>query len=235
MQQFTKVTDVDDVHVLIQEALKLKADPLQSNTGKDRTLAMIFLNPSLRTRMSTQKAAQNLGMNVIVMNIDKEGWKLEFEDGAIMGGDSAEHIKDAARVISQYCDILSLRSFARLKNREEDYNESIFNQLIEHSTVPVISLESATRHPLQSLADLMTIAETGIVQPKVAITWTQHPKPLPQAVVNSLLEWIRKTDAEVVLTHPEGYELDKEFTNGIKVTHHQHEALENADFVYAKS
>jgi len=235
MKQFTRVSDVDDVPALIEEAIRLKADPFQSDAGLRKTLAMIFLNPSLRTRMSTQKAAQNLGMSTIVMNMDRESWKLEFEAGTVMDGDSAEHISDAARVISQYCDILSLRSFARLEDREDDYGEHIFNQLIEHSEVPLVSLESATRHPLQSLADLVTIAETGIRKPKVAVTWAPHPKPLPQAVVNSLLEWIRLTDAEVVLTHPEGYELAEEFTEGIDVTHHQNEALEGADFVYAKS
>lgn len=235
MKQFTKVTDVNDVPALISEALRLKAEPFQSESGKRKTLAMIFLNPSLRTRMSTQKAAQNLGMNTIVMNMDKDSWKLEFKEGSVMKGDTAEHISDAAKVISQYCDILSLRSFARLEDREEDYSEHIFNQLIEFAAVPLVSLESATRHPLQSLADLVTIAETGIKKPKVAITWTPHPKPLPQAVVNSLLEWIKTSDADVMLTHPKGYELAKEFTEGVEVTHNQKEALKDADFVYAKS
>lgn len=235
MKQFTQVSDVDDVHGLIKEAIRLKAEPFRSDIGKQKTLAMIFLNPSLRTRMSTQKAAANLGMETIVMNIDKEGWKLEFRDGSVMDGDAAEHVRDAAAVISQYCDILSFRSFAGLKNREEDYSELILNQLIEHATVPLVSMESATRHPLQSLADLVTIAETGIRKPKVAVTWAPHPKPLPQAVVNSLLEWIRLTDAEVQLAHPEGYELAEEFTDGIEITHRQEEALQGADFVYTKS
>ncbi|MDX1617822.1 MAG: acetylornithine carbamoyltransferase, partial [Balneolaceae bacterium] len=201
MKQFTKVTDVDDVPALIEEALRLKADPFRSDAGKRKTLAMIFLNPSLRTRMSTQKAAQNLGMNTIVMNMDRDSWQLEFEKNVVMDGESAEHMIDAAKVISRYCDILSLRSFARLEDREADYSEHIFNQLIEHATVPLVSLESATRHPLQSLADLVTITESGIKKPKVAVTWAPHPKPLPQAVVNSLLEWSRVTDAEMVLTH----------------------------------
>lgn len=235
MKQFTRVSDVDDVYALIEEAIRLKANPFQSEIGNRKTLAMIFLNPSLRTRMSTQKAAGNLGMETIVMNMDKDGWKLEFENGSIMDGDTAEHIKDAANVISQYCDILAFRSFAGLKERQEDYSEEILNQLLEHATVPVVSMESATRHPLQSLADLVTIAEAGIKKPKVAVTWAPHPKPLPQAVVNSLLEWIKKTDAEVQLTHPEGYELSAEFTEHIDVTYDQQEALEDADFIYAKS
>lgn len=235
MKQFTRVSDVEDVYALIEEAIRLKANPFQSEIGNRKTLAMIFLNPSLRTRMSTQKAAGNLGMETIVMNMDRDGWKLEFENGSIMDGDTAEHIKDAANVISQYCDILAFRSFAGLKDRQEDYGEEILNQLLEHATVPVISMESATRHPLQSLADLVTIAETDIKNPKVAVTWAPHPKPLPQAVVNSLLEWIKETDAEVTLTHPEGYELSEEFTKNIDVTYDQQEALKNADFIYAKS
>ncbi|MDX1636993.1 MAG: N-acetylornithine carbamoyltransferase [Balneolaceae bacterium] len=235
MKKFTRVSDADDVGALINEAIALKADPFQSDIGRQKTLAMIFLNPSLRTRMSTQKAAHNLGMDTIVMNMDRDGWKLEFEDGAVMDGATVEHIKDAAQVISRYCDILAIRSFARFEDREEDYSEQVLGQLVEHASVPVVSMESATRHPLQSLADLVTIAETGIKQPKIAVTWAPHPKPLPHAVVNSFLEWIRTTDAEVTLTHPAGYELDEEFSSGVNVTHEQRAALEGADFVYTKS
>ncbi|MDR8392184.1 N-acetylornithine carbamoyltransferase [Aliifodinibius sp. S!AR15-10] len=235
MNKFTRVSDVEDVSALIKEAIQLKADPFLSDIGSRKTLAMIFLNPSLRTRMSTQKAAQNLGMNTIVMNMGKDGWALEFEDGAVMDGSTVEHIKDAAQVISQYCDVLAIRSFAKFEDRDEDYNEQVLSQLIEHASVPVVSMESATRHPLQSLADLVTIAETGIQKPKVAVTWAPHPKPLPHAVVNSFLEWIQTTDADVTLTHPEGYELDEEFSGGVKVTYDQEKAFEDADFVYTKS
>ncbi|MFH5833255.1 N-acetylornithine carbamoyltransferase [Halalkalibaculum sp. DA384] len=235
MNKFTQVSDVEDVSALITEAIRLKADPFLSDIGSQKTLAMIFLNPSLRTRMSTQKAAQNLGMNTIVMNMGKDGWALEFEDGVVMDGNTVEHIKDAAQVISQYCDILAIRSFAKFEDRKEDYNEQVLNQLIEHASVPVVSMESATRHPLQSLADLVTIAETGIKKPKIAVTWAPHPKPLPHAVVNSFLEWIQTTEADVTLTHPKGYELDEEFSGGVEVNYDQEEALRDADFVYTKS
>lgn len=235
MKNFTTVNDVEDVDQLIDEALALKGDPFQTEIGKNKTLGLLFLNPSLRTRMSTQKAAYNLGMDVMIMNIDKDGWKLEFEDGAVMDGGSQEHIKDAAKVLSGYCDILGIRSFAGLKNREEDYSERVLRQFVEHASVPVISLESATLHPLQSLADLVTIDEIGIKKPKVAVTWAPHPKPLPQAVVNSILEWIVHTDAEVTLAHPKGYDLHPDFTQNIKVTNHQDEAFADADVVYAKS
>ena len=235
MKNFTSVSDISNVTDLVDKAIELKKDPVDLAVGKGKTLGLLFFNPSLRTRLSSQKAAYNLGMNVITLNINEEGWKIEFEDGAIMDQGSQEHIKDAVRVISQYCDILGVRTFANLKNREEDYQEKILSRFVAHATIPVISLESATLHPLQSLADLLTIKEQGITRPKVAVTWAPHPKSLPQAVVNSFLEWIAKTDAEVVLTHPRGYELNEKFTTGVTVNYNQEEALAGADFVYAKN
>lgn len=236
MKQFTSVKDVSGtVAGLVAKAAALKKAPFGSKIGQNKTLGLIFFNPSLRTRMSTQKAAMNLGMNVITMNIGEEGWKLEMEDGTRMDGGAQEHIKDAVKVMSQYVDILGVRSFAKLKNRDEDYSETVLNQFIKHSEVPIVSLESAIRHPLQSLADLLTIDEQKIKKPKIAVTWAPHPRALPQAVVNSFLEWSRLTEAEIVLTYPKGYELDPEFTEGIAVVKDQNEAMNGADIVYAKN
>lgn len=235
MQQFLSVSDPEDPGNLVKKALALKKDPFGNQIGKNKTLGLVFFNPSLRTRMSTQKAAMNLGMNVMVMNIDKDSWKIETQDGAIMDGDNQEHIKDAARVMSQYVDILGVRTFPALKNREEDYSEHVINQFVKHSEVPIVSLESATRHPLQSLADLITIEETGIKKPKVVLSWAPHPRILPQAVSNSFLEWIKTTDAEITLACPEGYELDDQFIDGVTISHDQHKAFEGADIIYAKN
>ncbi|MEX2335914.1 MAG: N-acetylornithine carbamoyltransferase [Fulvivirga sp.] len=235
MKQFLSVSDPEDPGSLVKKALAIKNNPFRNQIGKNKTLGLIFFNPSLRTRMSTQKAAFNLGMNVMVMNVDKDGWKIEFEDGAVMNGDSQEHIKDAARVMSQYVDILGVRTFPFLQDREEDYKESIITQFVQHSEVPVVSLESATRHPLQSLADLITIEELGIKRPKVVLSWAPHPRILPQAVSNSFLEWIKTTNAEVTLACPKGYELADEFINGIKVNNNQQDAFKDADVIYAKN
>ncbi len=235
MKNFTSVHDAEDIPKLVEEAIRLKADPLQSRIGHNKTLGLIFFNPSLRTRLSAQKAGYNLGMNVIVMNVDKDGWKIEFEDGAVMNGDSQEHIRDAVKVISSYVDVLGVRTFPELQSREDDYSEKVLRQFMEYSEVPVISLESATLHPLQSLADLVTIEEYLIKKPKVVLSWAPHPKALPQAVPNSFLQWIKKTDAHVVLTCPKGYELADEFMNGVEVIHDQYEAFEKADFIYAKN
>ena len=235
MKNFTSVNDISNVTGLVDKAIELKKNPVDLSVGKGKTLGLLFFNPSLRTRLSSQKAAYNLGMNVITLNINEEGWKIEFEDGAVMDRGSQEHIKDAVRVISQYCDILGVRTFAGLKNREDDYQEKVLSHFVAHATIPVISLESATRHPLQSLADLITIKEQGIIRPKVAVSWAPHPRALPQAVVNSFLEWIAKTDAEVVLTHPQGYELDPQFTDNVTINYDQDQALVQADFVYAKN
>ena len=206
MKLFSSVNDVADVNALVKEALALKQDPFaHQKLGKNKTLALVFLNPSLRTRMSTQKAAINLGMNVMVLNIDKEGWALELRDGVIMDGTTVEHIREAAGVMGQYADIIGVRSFPGLRNREEDYSEMIFNKFVEFCKVPVVSLESATRHPLQSLADLITIEELKTtVRPKVVLTWAPHIKPLPQAVPNSFSEWMCKADVDFTIVQPKG-------------------------------
>jgi N-succinyl-L-ornithine transcarbamylase len=237
MKYFTTVHDIKNAEALINEALQIKADPFGSALlGKNKTLGLIFMNPSLRTRISTQKAAQNLGMHVMVMNMDKEGWALEFEDGAVMSGNKVEHIKDAAAVLGTYCDIIGLRSFPTLVNKAADYSEYILLQFMKYCKVPLISLESATLHPLQSLADAMTIYEhKKKTKPKVVLTWAPHIKPLPQAVANSFSEWMNAINADLVITHPEGYELCEDYTKNAKIIYRQQEALQNADFVYVKN
>jgi N-succinyl-L-ornithine transcarbamylase len=237
MKLFSSVNDVADVNALVKEALALKQDPFaHQQLGKNKTLALVFLNPSLRTRMSTQKAAINLGMNVMVLNIDKEGWALELRDGVIMDGTTVEHIREAAGVMGQYADIIGVRSFPGLRNREEDYSEMIFNKFVEFCKVPVVSLESATRHPLQSLADLVTIEELKTsARPKVVLTWAPHIKPLPQAVPNSFSEWMCKADVDFTIVQPKGYELCADFTQGANITYNQDEALAGADFIYVKN
>jgi len=238
MKHFTSVHDVKDLNGLIKEAIQLKKDPWgHSHLGKNKTLGLIFLNPSLRTRLSSQKAAQLLGMNAMVMNMDKEGWALEWTDGAVMNTNKTEHIKDAAMVLSTYCDIIGIRCFPTLTNREADYSEHAIKQLIKYSTVPVVSLESATLHPLQSLADCVSINETWRkkTKPKVVLTWAPHVKALPQAVANSFSEWMQKLDVDFVITHPKGYELAPEFTKGATIEHEQEKVLKGADFVYVKN
>lgn len=238
MRNFTSVNDVDNLSGLVQEALDLKKNPFAyKDLGKNKTLGLIFLNPSLRTRLSSQKAAQNLGMEAIVMNIDKEGWALETRDGVIMNGTTVEHIREAAGVMGEYFDILGIRSFPSLQNREEDYSEDILQKFINYSKIPVVSLESGTRHPLQSLADLITITEHkgSKLKPKVVLTWAPHVKALPQAVPNSFAEWMCQAEVDFVITHPEGYELNEEFTPGATITHNQEEALQDADFIYVKN
>jgi N-succinyl-L-ornithine transcarbamylase len=237
MKIFSSVHDVTDINALAAEALALKANPYAfQHLGKNKTLGLVFLNPSLRTRMSTQKAALNLGMNVMVLNMDKEGWALELQDGVIMNGTSVEHIREAAAVLGQYVDIIGIRSFPGLKDRDEDYSEMVFNKFVKYCGVPVVSLESATRHPLQSLADLVTITELKIKpRPKVVLTWAPHIKPLPQAVPNSFSEWMCKADVDFIITHPKGYELSTDFTQGATITHNQDDALADADFIYVKN
>ncbi|HEY1024163.1 MAG TPA: acetylornithine carbamoyltransferase [Sphingobacteriaceae bacterium] len=241
MKLFSSVNDAGNLRELVSEALTLKSSPYQhKQLGENRTLGLVFLNPSLRTRLSTQKAAMNLGMNVMVMNMDKEGWALETRDGVVMNGTTVEHIREAAAVMGEYCDILGLRSFPALKDREEDYSEDLFNKFVNFCKVPVVSLESATRHPLQSLTDLITIQENkNTERPKVVLTWAPHIKPLPQAVPNSFAEWMCKAQSEglvdFVITHPEGYELAEGFTPGARIIHDQDEALAGADFVYVKN
>jgi len=238
MRQFTSVKDVADVNDLVEEALAVKKSPFAYKAlGQDKTIGLLFLNPSLRTRLSTQKAALNLGMNVMVMNMDKEGWALEFNDGAVMNGTSVEHIKDAAAVMGLYCDIIGIRCFPNLKNSEEDYSEDLLYKFIQYCKVPVVSLESATLHPLQSLADLITIKENWHEnrKPKVVLTWAPHIKPLPQAVANSFAEWMGKSDVELTIAHPEGFELSETFTKGAQIIYIQEEALKSADFIYVKN
>jgi N-succinyl-L-ornithine transcarbamylase len=237
MKKFTSVNDVTDLKAVVAEALALKNDPYaHQHLGKNKTLGLVFLNPSLRTRMSTQKAALNLGMNVMVLNIDKEGWALELRDNVVMNGTTVEHIREAAAVMGEYLDIIGVRSFPGLKDRDEDYTEVIFNKFVEYCGIPIVSLESATRHPLQSLADLITIEELKTkARPKVVLTWAPHIKPLPQAVPNSFAEWMCKADVDFTITHPAGYELSTDFTQGATITHNQDEALANADFIYVKN
>ena len=237
MKNFTSIADIDsaDPMPLVEEAINIKNSNTIEKIGTGKTLGLIFLNSSLRTRMSSEKAASNLGMNTMVMNLNNDGWNIEYEDGAIMDGSSQEHIQDAVKVMSGYCDIIGVRTFGELKNQREDYQEKVLNAFLEHASVPVISLESATLHPLQSFADLITIKEFNITKPKIVVSWAPHPKALPQAVVNSFLEWIKKTDANVILTHPEGYNLADKYTKGIEISHDQNKALKNADFVYVKN
>src|SRR6195952_1225324 len=237
MKLFSSVNDVSDINALVKEALKLKEFPYAfKSLGENKTMALVFLNPSLRTRMSTQKAALNLGMNVMVLNMDKEGWALELRDNVIMNGTTVEHIREAAAVMGEYADIIGVRSFPGLKDREEDYSEMIFSKFVQFCGVPVVSLESATRHPLQSLADLITIEELKTRErPKVVLTWAPHVKPLPQAVPNSFAEWMCKAEVDFVIAHPKGYELCTDFTQGATITHNQDEALQDADFIYVKN
>jgi N-succinyl-L-ornithine transcarbamylase len=237
MRHFISVNDVTSIPDLLKDAIALKKDPYAfRKLGENKTLGLIFLNPSLRTRISTQKAAINLGMDVIVMNMDKEGWALETQDGVIMNHNTVEHIREAAAVMGEYCDIIGVRSFPKLADKEEDYSEDFFNKFVKHAGVPIVSLESATLHPLQSFADLLTIEEHKTkARPKVVLTWAPHIKPLPQAVANSFAEWMNKTDVDFVITHPEGYDLAKEFSGNAKVEYNQDKALEGADFVYIKN
>ena len=239
MKKFISVQDAPDIEKLVNLALKYKADPFSDATlGKNKTIGLLFLNPSLRTRISTQVAAKNLGMEVIVFNIDKDGWQLEFGEGVVMNGNTTEHIKEAAAVLGQYVSILGVRSFPGLKDRTMDYSEQVINNFIRYAGVPVVSLESATLHPLQSLADVITISELKPAgrKPKVVMTWAPHVKNLPQAVPNSFAEWINAWgQTDFVIAHPAGYELDERFTNGARITNNQQEALKDADFVYVKN
>ena len=237
MKKFTCVEDIGYLKEALREALEVKRDRYAyKHLGENKTLLMIFFNSSLRTRLSTQKAAMNLGMNVMVLDVNQGAWKLETERGVVMDGDKAEHLLEAIPVMGSYCDIIGVRSFAGLKNRDEDYEERVLEQFIKYSGKPVFSMEAATRHPLQSFADMITIEEHKRTQrPKVVLTWAPHPKALPQAVANSFAEWVLKSDYELVITHPEGYELDEEFTRGATIEYDQRKAFEGADFIYAKT
>ncbi|WP_298732741.1 acetylornithine carbamoyltransferase [uncultured Chitinophaga sp.] len=239
MKQFISVDDVPGVPRLVETALGYKKDPFKDRVlGAGKTLGMIFLNPSLRTRLSTQVAAKNLGMEVVVFNIDKEGWALEMTDGTVMSGNTTEHVKEAAAVMGQYFDIMAIRTFPGLKHKEEDYTEKYIKQFIKYAGVPIVSLESATLHPLQSLTDVITIREHWQEKrkPKVVMTWAPHVKALPQAVPNSFAQWINAWgEADFVITHPKGYELDHAFSGNAPIEYDQDKALEDADFVYVKN
>ena len=237
MRHFTSIHDVANLKELLAEALIIKDNPFQYETlGKHRTMGLLFFNPSLRTRLSTQKAAENLGMNTMVLNINEDGWKIETQFGVVMNGDKAEHIKEAAAVIGRYCDIIGIRSFPGLKDREADYSESVINQFIQYAGVPIVSMESATRHPLQSFADVFTIEQYKKTErPKVLLAWAPHCRALPQSVPNSFAEWAVAAGYEVMVTHPEGYELDPKFTQGATIEYDREKAYRGADFVYAKN
>ena len=237
MKQFVSIEDVSDVEALLHKAMEIKRNPL-SNTelGRNKSMGLIFLNPSLRTRISSQRAAMNLGLDVILFDINKGGWKLEFGDGVIMDGDSSEHIIEAAGVLGHYFDILAIRSFAHLKCKEDDYSEKIINAFIRYSGIPIINMESATAHPLQAFADLITIKEHQKQErPKVVLSWAPHPKPLPQAVANSFVRWMKVSDMNLIVTHPDGYDLSSEIMEGVRFEPNQLKAFEGADFIYAKN
>jgi N-succinyl-L-ornithine transcarbamylase len=239
MKNFLSVEDVPNIKELVQKALDYKIDPLSSKSlGAGKRMGLLFLNPSMRTRLSTQIAASNLGMETIVFNVGQEGWSLEFEEEVIMSGTTVEHVKDAAPILGKYFDILGIRTFPTLKDKAEDYSEFYIKQFVKYSGIPVVSLESATVHPLQSLTDIITITETFKEnrKPKIALTWAPHVKALPQCVANSFAQWVNAWgEADFVIAHPEDYELDKKFTGSATITHDQHYALQEADFVYVKN
>lgn len=239
MKNFISVKDVTDIDELIVKALNYKKDPFcNKELGINKRAGLLFMNPSMRTRISTQIAAQNLGMEAIVFNLDKEGWKLELEDGVVMDGTSVEHIKDAAPILGSYFDILCVRTFPTLADKTQDYSEHFIEQLKKYAGIPIVSMESATLHPLQSFTDVITIAETFKEQrkPKVVLTWAPHVKPLPQCVANSFAEWAGAWDkVDLVITHPKGYELDTQFTQGATIEYDRAKALERADYVYVKN
>jgi len=237
MKHFTSVQDIGDLKQALAKARYVKENPFADQAlGRNKTLMLIFFNSSLRTRLSTQKAGMNLGMNVIVLDINQGAWKLETERGVVMDGDKPEHILEAIPVMGSYCDVIGVRSFAQFENKEDDYNEVILNQFIRYSGKPVFSMEAATRHPLQSFADLITVEEyKKRERPKVVLTWAPHPRALPQAVPNSFAEWMNAADYEFVITHPEGYELDDRFVGNARVEYDKEKAYRDADFIYAKN
>ncbi|MFN2457847.1 MAG: acetylornithine carbamoyltransferase [Chitinophagaceae bacterium] len=244
MKQFISVDDVPDINGLVRKAQAYKSEPFKDNLlGANKRIGCLFLNPSMRTRLSTQIAAQNLGMEAIIFNVGQEGWALEFEEGVVMNGSAVEHVKDAAPVFGKYFDILAIRTFPSLKNREDDYSELFINQFVMYAGIPVISLESATLHPLQSLTDILTIKEqippsskSGVKGLKIVLSWAPHVKPLPQCVSNSFAQWVNAWgESNFVITHPEGYDLAEEFTKSAMITTNQEEALKDADFVYIKN
>lgn len=237
MKQFLSVKDVEDLLGLLEEAKQVKKTPhAWKHLGENKSICLLFLNPSLRTRLSSQRAAANLGLEVVVLDVNAGSWKLEFGDGVVMNGDTAEHVKEAAAVIGAYFDLIAIRAFAELKDKEEDYSEKVLNAFIKYCGVPVVSLESATGHPLQSFADLITIEEhKTVARPKVVLTWAPHPRALPHAVPNSFVEWMQAADVDLVVTHPEGYELSPEIMGDQEPEYDQEKAFAGADFVYAKN
>ena len=237
MKNYLSIQDISNLDQWVKEAIELKKRPLSNiGLGKDKTIGLLFFNSSLRTRLSTHKAALNLGMNVMVMNIGKDGWLLDFEDGSVMDHKSAEHVKEAAQVVSQYCDIIAVRAFASLQDRKEDEAELVLKGFTKYAGVPIVNMESSIHHPLQALADAITIADHKKTdKPKVVLSWAPHPKPLPHAVANSFVEMMQKTNSEFVITHPEGYDLDPRITKNSLVEYDQKKALKDADFVYVKN
>lgn len=237
MNSFLSIKDVENLPALVKEALEIKKNPhVHSEFGRRKSMCLIFLNPSLRTRLSAQKAAFNLGLNTAVLDVGSQGWKLEFADGVVMDSDKAEHIKEAAAVIGSYFDIVAIRAFAKLQNREEDYSEQVMESFREYCPVPIINMESSTGHPLQAFADLITIKEhTTMEKPKVVLTWAPHPQALPQAVANSFSQWVQAAGYDLTITHPQGYELVEEVVGSARVEYNQQKAFEGADFVYAKN
>lgn len=237
MKHYTSINDIDNIHIWIKEARSLKRKPLNYNhLGQNKTLGLLFFNSSLRTRLSTQKAALNLGMNPIVMNVSGDAWGLEFEDGTVMNGSTAEHIKEAAAVVSQYCDIIAVRAFPTLTDKAKDESEQVMSAFKKYASVPIVNMESATGHPLQGLTDALTISEfKKKAKPKVVLSWAPHIKPLPHAVANSFTQAMQKMDVEFVITNPEGYDLNPEITGDTPICHNQEEAFKDADFIYTKN
>ena len=237
MKNYLSIKNIDNLSKWVEEARNLKANPTAyKSLGKNKTICLLFFNNSLRTRLSTQKAAMNLGMEVMVMNFGSEGWQLEFEDGVVMNQGKSEHIKEAAKVISQFCDMVAIRAFASLQNKEKDEAEIVLNGFKKYASVPIVNMESSVGHPLQALADAITLNEQNTKKkPKVVLSWAPHPKALPHAVANSFIEMIQLQDAEFVITHPKGYELNPAITKDIPIEYNQKKACENADFIYVKN
>ena len=237
MKNFINSDDISDYKKIVEEAIQLKSNPNQlEDIGKNKSIGLLFFNPSLRTRISTQKASMILGLKTFVMNFNSEGWQLEFENNTIMSEDKAEHVKDAAKVLSEYCDIIAIRKFADLNNKIDDEKEIVLSSFLKYSTVPILNLESSTFHPLQGLADGITIHETkNKARPKIVLSWAPHPKSLPHAVPNSFIKMAKKNNFELIISNPIGYDLNPEITKGINIIHDQKEAFINADFIYAKN
>ena len=236
MKKYTKIKDISNLQETIKDAISLKNNPFEfQDLGKNKTLVMLFFNASLRTRLSTEKAAKNLGMEVMILNVN-DAWNLEFEDGTIMNANTSEHIKEAAQVISQYADVIAIRAFPSLTDKKKDESEFVMNSFVKYASVPIVNMESATAHPLQALADAITITElTEKPKPKVVLSWAPHPKALPQAVANSFVEMMQNMDVDLTITHPEGYELSEAITKNTPINHNQEDALKDADFVYVKN